>query len=133
MHRCALGSKALSLMFNRAMTKRGRPPTNGCQRREVFFRVIEVLYFYNQRRSAGAKHSCAVSETVQALKGKYRVSETCVKRILAEWQGVGQKTVFTVSKPTSDHIFVLDGKKCRTTLTLGIGPRPNYPRVNAAL
>jgi hypothetical protein len=110
------------------MTKRGRARTNGLQRLEVLFRKMEILFFYNQSRRAGTKHSSAVGETVEALKDRYTISETTVKRTLAEWQGVGQKTAFTVSKPSND-ILVLDGRKFRVTLALGIGPRPNYPRV----
>jgi len=113
------------------MTKRGRPPTNGLRKLEVFFREMEVLYVYNQFRKAGEKHSGAVFETVQSLKHRYAISETTVKRILAEWQGVDHEMAFIVSEPTSNQIFLLGGRKCRATLTLGIGPRPTYPRVNA--
>jgi hypothetical protein len=117
---------------SKAMTKRGRPPANGCQKKEIFFRALEILDLYNQFRGAGQKHSCAVLETVEALRGKYKVSNGTVKRTLAKWQGRDHKTAFIVSKPISNEIFLLDGRECRPTLALGIGPRPTYPRVNAS-
>lgn len=111
--------------------KRGRPQSNGAQRPEVLFRAVEVLYIYNKIRKSGEKHSSAVFETVQALKGKYRVSETGVKRILAKWQGTGSRMAFTVSEPASNEERLLDGRKVRCVLALGIGPRPDYPPFNA--
>lgn len=111
--------------------KRGRPQSNGAQRPEALFRAMEALYIYHKIRKSGEKHSSAVFETAQALKGKYRVSETVVKRILAEWQGTGSRMAFTVSELAANEERLLDGRKARCVLALGIGPRPNYPRFNA--
>jgi hypothetical protein len=117
--------------MEKSLKKRGRPAKGGAQGAEAFFRALEVLSVYHEARKAGEKHSTAVFETVRRLKAKYTISETTVKRILAELQPAGANVVFTAGKPTSNSEIILEGRRMRAVMTLGIGSRPKYRRANA--
>ncbi len=118
------------------MTKRGRPKKNGLQPGWMLLRRMEALYAYGQARMAGEKHSAAVREAVKAVREKHpsmRISETEVRRILADWQPKNVPTVIVVGKPDrpDEERTLPDGQKAKTVLSLGFGSRPNYPRTNA--
>jgi hypothetical protein len=126
------------------MATRGRPKGNGHKPAWMFFRDMRVMNTYNILRSKGMKHASAVAETVLRLHEAdpdMPLSETEVKRILALWQRSG----CPVSLPTR-VMSEAETQQMRTLLTLlkipctgrngigltlGIGPRPNYKRVNA--
>ncbi len=117
-------------------TKRGRPPKNGMQPAWMLERGMEALYAYDEARRGGQKHSAAVRSAVEAIRAKYPrmpISETEVKRVLAQWRPQGGRIGILVTEPAPpDDIFILpNGQRARRGLTFGYGPRPNYPRINA--
>ena len=115
------------------MAKRGRPK-NGAQPGWMLLRQMLVLYEYNHARAAGGKRQAAIEATVDAIRKarpKMPISETGVRRILADRQpnGVTASLVVTMPEPPKD--WVLDGRPVRSFLAFGFGPRPEYPRTNA--
>jgi hypothetical protein len=120
------------------MNKRGRPKKNGQVPPWMLERVTIVLYAYERARAAGAKHLTAVQETVgfvRANRPLMPISETAVKRILAEWRSNRSRSCLSVTKPDPAHstITLPTGRVARVVLTAGWGPRIEYPRANAAL
>ncbi len=122
------------------MGKRGRPKKNGLQPAWMFFRVALVLHAYNEARSFGCKHSCAVTEAVETVKKIWPdlpISETEVKRILAKFQPKSVPVAFRVTKTSEETLppevteimGVPEGTKMKTVFTFGYGPRPEYPRI----
>jgi hypothetical protein len=104
--------------------------------------MLFVLNAYNKARGRGEKHAVAVRDAVATVKKSWpemKVSETVVKRILAENQPAGAAITARV---TENPRVVLSPEECKlrgfpagTTfkqaLTFGYGPRPKYPRANA--
>ena len=118
------------------MAKRGRPKKDGLQPFWMLRRRMEATYEYDQARRAGEKHSSAVRSAAAAVRQRYpgmRLSETEVKRILADWRPRNCRTGVLITKPEPpDDIFTLpDGRKARKRLIVGYGPCPRYPRQNA--
>lgn len=124
------------------MTKRGRPPKKGAQPGWMLHRIGLALDAYNDARNRGEKHSAAVREAVANVKSRISgmpISETVVKRILAEYQPEGIPVSLRVSRPTEPEAQrTVDEYKAlglpgtpSMVLTLGFGPRPKYPRHNA--
>lgn len=119
------------------MNKRGRPKHDGRQPVWRMERVILAIYAYDQARKAGEKHSVAISEAVKYIRDTapaMRVSETEVKRILATWRSKRSATCLLVDKPNQEHNsrVLPKGRGGRILYTVSVGPRPIYPRANAA-
>lgn len=125
------------------MGKRGRPSKNGLQPCWMFHRVLLVLHAYNEGRSSPLKHSAAVREAVETVTKTYPsmpISETEVRRILAQFQPKGVRVAFKVARPSVSEktlppgvcalMGIPEGKKVKITFTFGYGPRPEYPRFN---
>lgn len=122
------------------MKKPGRPK-NGVQPSWMLGRVTMAVYAYDLARKAGEKHSVAVSEAVTYIREtapRMTISETEVKRIVAEWRSKRRKACLFVSKPDPEHSIVLvpgrDGRivPVRIVYSASVGPHPIYPRANAA-
>ena len=122
------------------MGKRGRPRKNGQQPIWMFLRVALVLHGYNAARSSRLKHSSAVREAVAFVQESFSgmpISETEVKRVLAEFQPQGVPDSLRITKSSeqtsppqvTEEMGVPQGSKMRTVLTFGYGPRPKYPRI----
>jgi hypothetical protein len=114
------------------------------QSAKKFHRALVALHGYNQARAAGEKHSVALTAAIAEVQKQFpglRISETEVKRILATYQPKGATVAWTVSKgsdgevdPPAGMVEALglrEGKKLRHVLSVGFGPRPEYPRFNA--
>jgi hypothetical protein len=119
------------------MRKPGRPRKNGEKPFWMLARETVAVYAYDQARKTGEKHSGAISEAVMYIRATYPrmpVSETEVKRILAVWRSKNRSSVLFVSKPGPEHNSrtLPDGRKVRILYTASVGPRPVYPRANAA-
>jgi hypothetical protein len=123
--------------FGGPMKKRGRPKTNGGKPPWVLRRITLVVYAYDRARKAGEKHEAAVDEAVKFVrtrKAKMPISGTEVKRILADWRPSRKPRVLLVSKSDPKECIRLpDGRVFRRTFTAAVGPRPFYPRANAAV
>lgn len=126
------------------MAKRGRPPKNGAQPAWMLHRMFMVLYAYNQARSAGNKHSSAVTEAVAWMGQNFPgrpVSETVVKRIVAELQPRGVPIAWQVSSLSEAEVAqasleqqaleIPGAEKIKAGFSFGFGRRPEYPRHNA--
>jgi hypothetical protein len=126
------------------MKKVGRPTTNGQRPPWMLERVAAILYAYNRFRKAGEKHSVAVSEAANYIREEapwMPISETGVKRTIAEWQPNWMTKCMVVTKPDPAHRILQvpirkDGKVVleprRIVYTVSYGSRPVYPRTNAA-
>jgi hypothetical protein len=71
------------------MANRGRPKKDGVKPGWTLFRRCVVLHAYNEARAKGNKHSAAITEAVSAVRSRVagmKISETKVKRVLAEFQ-----------------------------------------------
>lgn|ERR1700678_40152 len=69
--------------------KRGRPSQNGTTRPRYFLRAVKFISSYDEARAEGEKHTSAVRmaiDTFRRLNPKIPMSETCAKRILAEFR-----------------------------------------------
>ena len=78
-----------------------------------------VMAVYDEARQNDQKHSVAVRQAVEFVKQNYpalRISETAVRRILAEWRPL----LPDINNPS----------KTATKFVFGFGERPNYPRSN---
>ena len=121
------------------MTKKpGRPRKHGFQPIWMLMRATTAFYAYDEARRRGEKHSAAVQSAACAVRLEYPgmpISETEVKRMLAQWRPSNQDMGLIISKPEppNDTIILPDGKKARRVLDASFGPRPTYPRINAAL
>jgi hypothetical protein len=140
------------------MKKRGRPPKNGVVGPERFLRALKVIHAYSKAREEGQKHSAAVKEAVEfvrQLDPKKSISETEVKRVLAEFRPRDSQVALTAEflvlegKDTAGRRSFLTqnpelaGTKSATKLTyknlrkplksfkFGFRRRPNYTRHNA--
>lgn len=119
----------------------GRPKQNGQQPMRILLRSTVVIYAYGRAREAGEKHSVAVREAVEYIRATPHpmpISETEVKRIVAEWRSKRRRTCLFVSRPDPEHSIIAvprrDGKigDARIVYTASVGPHPIYPRANAA-
>jgi len=106
----------------------------------MFLRACVVIYAYNEARSSGLKHSSAVTEAVATVKKVYPgmpISETEVKRVLANFQPKGVAEAFKVTRTSEQSLppaitglmGVLQDSRKKTIFAFGFGPRPEYPRV----
>ena len=140
----------------------GRPPQNGIKPISILFRNLRVIGFYNQARSSGLKHSSAVTETVELMESvaKIAISETSVRRILAEYQPKGSHMAFRLMRipdaevqqdlaryrAMADQAEALGYPELMKKVTreiagmlskltagfeFGFGPRIEHPRINA--
>ncbi len=98
-------------------------------------RSLLILLEFDRARRRELKHSAAIAETVAVIRCKYsddfRVSETAVKRTLAEWMPRNRETTYQAREPeNTDKMHRLDGFDYRVIASLYVGPRPVYPRIN---
>jgi hypothetical protein len=127
-----------------------------------FARAGIVMSMYDEARENGQKHSTAVAQTVELMKQRYpemRISETEVKRILAEWRPRRGHTILRFERSVlseeelAKHYWIQDqlaafpkkeGLKLPATsdvispksvmaYKILVGERPNYPRHNRKL
>lgn len=130
------------------MAKRGRPKKFGRQPTWMLERRVMVLHAFNEARKNGEKYEAAVAAAIEAVKARYpqmRIGPRRVKGILADWQGQKSSQVLTASKVSDadlqgpemqDNLAFLyklgfpEDKKV-TAYTVAVGPRPEYPRINA--
>jgi hypothetical protein len=143
--------------------KLGRPrKTDGGISTNDLVRAGTVMGLYDQARQNGQKHSAAVAQSVELIKQHHpmmRISETVVKRILAEWRPRGSHTIlrFEYSTISGEELAKRSGieahpaavsqdqcsklpapsgaipPKSLTTYKAYFGERPNYPRHNRKL
>jgi hypothetical protein len=120
--------------------------------------VAKILAIYGRIRAVGHKHSAVVREVVQEIREQNPdifISETKVKRILAQWRSTESQTVLLFENRgdnlTEDEIahraWVRNEIAIRRKVALGLeevpvsnskspvlligwGARPNYPRHN---
>lgn len=130
------------------MAKRGRPKKDGAQPTWMLGRRILVLQAFNDARRNGLKYLAAIWAAIEAVKAQYpgvRIGPRMVKGILSDWQGRRLSRVVTVSKVSDAGLqspemqqnlaklyelgFPKDKKV--TAFTVGLGSRPEYPRINA--
>ena len=126
-----------------------------------FVRAGIVMAVYDEGRQSDQKHSVAVRQAVEFVKQNYpglRISETAVRRILAEWRPRNSGTIlrFERSTMTADEIakyrsvreqaaafqqteglkvpvpsdIINNHSRPRTKFLIRFGERPNYPRSN---
>jgi hypothetical protein len=118
------------------MNKRGRPKKNGQMPMWTLRRDTLIIYGYDQARKVGEKHAAAIKEEryVQESDSRMPISETEVRRVLARWRPRLKPFGLVVIKPNpSESILTLpNGMVFRIGLTAAVGPRPIYPRANAA-
>jgi hypothetical protein len=125
-----------------------------------FMRAGIVMAVYDEARQNDQKHSVAVRQAVEFVKQNYpalRISETAVRRILAEWRPRNSGTIlrFERSTMTAEEIAkyrsvreqaaafqqqigpsvpplpdINNPSKTATKFVFGFGERPNYPRSN---
>jgi hypothetical protein len=123
------------------MKKPGRPKKNGQKSMWMLGRDTLAIYAYGLARDAGEKHIVAIQEAVRYIRDKcprMPISETEVKRIVAAWRPKRAATCLFVSKPDPERAIVWvpgrDGRiiSARIAYTASVGPRPIYPRTNAA-
>jgi hypothetical protein len=145
------------------MAKPGRPNKNGVKPGWTLFRSFLALHAYDRARARGEKHSVAIAEAVSALRSlvpEFSISETEVRRVLAEFQSKDSAGNFIITEGVaqgpelqlwSDNLKWLaqtaekfpemldassfpgdefDPTRIRT-LTIQVGPRFRYPRHNA--
>ena len=140
----------------------GRPrKEEGTLEYKQFVRAGIVNSAYDEARQTDQKHSVAVRQVVEFVKQNYpklRISETAVRRILAEWRPRNSGTILRVERSilteaeVKKYRSVLDqaaafqhqnGQKVPmlpdinnnptktvTKFVFGFGERPNYPRFN---
>jgi len=144
------------------MAKRGRPNNNGVKPGWVLLRIVMVLHAYDQARGRGEKRSAAISDavsTVRSLAPEMPISETEVKRVLAEFRSEKYAETFIFRKRIAPGHEVDDwfdmlkwvakeshGKwevpafsddearpKQLRTFRIDVGPPPSYPRHNSRI
>jgi len=140
----------------------GRPrKEEGTLEYRQFVRAGIVTAAYDEARQSDQKHSVAVRQVVEFVKQNYpalRISETAVRRILAEWRPRNSGTIlrFERSIMTEEEISKYrsvrdqaaafqhqnglkvpmlpdinnNPSKTVTKFVFGFGERPNYPRFN---
>ena len=126
------------------MKKEGRRRKNGFQPIWVLHRETLALFAYERAREAGEKHSVAVREAVEYIRQmapRMCISETEVRRIVAYWRPKRSTRCLQVREPSlSGKVLtvpvlrngVVSFIKCKVLFTASHGPRPIYPRANAA-
>ena len=117
--------------------KSGRPKQNGYKPMWMLVRTTLAMGAYHRARKAGTKHSVAIGEAVEFVQnlGRWmRISETEVRRELANWQSKRGEQVLSVCEPDpANSTLVLPGGRVAKILwTATWGPRPVYLRTNAA-
>jgi hypothetical protein len=144
------------------MATRGRPPKHGKIPGWMFGRALRVLDAYDAARIS-MKHSAAVTAATDSIRKAFPempISETTVRRILAEFRGKDAHTVIKVSKTPDEEIrrtrerareledaanspecpedakrilmeFAASLATTKVGIRMGVGPRPEYPRSNA--
>jgi hypothetical protein len=140
------------------MKKIGRPPKNGVVEPERFLRALMVTFAYSNARAGGQKHSAAVREAVEfvrRLDPEMSISETEVKRVLAEFLPHDNKVALAVDysilegeeaarrrsffarmrefaeNKSSTELTDQNLRKPLRSFRFGFGERPNYQRHNA--
>jgi hypothetical protein len=114
------------------MPQKGRPKKNGRKEPKHLFRLTIALVAYEQARLSGEKYSVALQAAVDAVRRNFpevSMSETEVKRILAEFRSKGLETTLFFEK--TDNTISVDGKKYKEAWVLRFGRTPVYPRHNA--
>ena len=119
------------------MNKRGRPKKDGQIPMWMLRRDTMIIYGYDRARNRGEKHAAAVEEAVRYVRqtdSRLRISETEVKRVLAYWRPISEQSglIVTEPSPSENTITLPNGMVIRIGLTAAVGPRPIYPRANAA-
>jgi hypothetical protein len=119
------------------MNKRGRPKKDGQIPTWMLRREAMIVYGYDRARRLGEKHAVAIQEAVRYVQesdSRMRISETEVRRVLAYWRPRREPLGLVVVKPgpSESTLTLPDGRVVQIGLTSAIGPRPIYPRVNAA-
>ncbi len=132
------------------MGKRGRPRMNGLQPAWMLGRMIIVLQAFNEARENGDKYETAITAAIQAVKAQHpemRIGPRRVKEILAAWQPKDSDRALRVTKYRDAELESPEmqrsleilrslgfpaGKKV-TAYRIGVGPRPEYPRINSRL
>jgi len=130
-------SKTSRIVGGDLMGKRGRPTKSGRFPVWMLIRVTYVLYAYKRARDAGLKHFAATLEAVKFVRQQepsMPISETEVKRILAEWRSNRRKSVLSVVIPGPDtNTYPLPGgRTAKLLFTAYKEPRQVYLRANAA-
>lgn len=140
--------------------KVGRPRKKlGAITDKQFARAGIVMSLYDEARRNGLKHSSAVVQTVELVQRHYRkirISETGVKRILAEFRPKESETILLFERSTltgadlerfkwiQEQLTAFQEKECLTlpvprdvvppqtvtTYKIRFGNRPYYPRHN---
>jgi hypothetical protein len=90
------------------------------------------LCAYDKARSRGEKYEQALKAAVEEVRQIFPempMSETEVKRVLAEFRTKELELTFLVSE--SDNTVTLEGRKCQKAWEIRIGPQPEFPRHNA--
>ena len=137
--------------------KRGRPPKNGVKDPIALLRALIVLHGYDHARAKREKYSVAINEAVafvRQLHAGMPISETEVKRILAEFRPRGARTILMseysvvegeearkLRSKLSFTRFLSEGQaeptptendsKPLKRFTIRFAESPNYPRHNA--
>ena len=147
-----------AVLGDRAMKKTGRPSKNGVVEPECFLRAVMVIHAFSESRARGQKHGAAIREAVEfvrQLAPEISISETEVKRVLAEFRPknipVALKVDYSIlegEEAAKRRRFLAEsldfaGNRTETKLTdqplqrplrsfsFGFGKRPNFPRHNA--
>ena len=115
----------------------GRPKKNGQKPMWMLGRATLVVYAYGRARDAGNKHSVAISEAVKYIRvtaPTMPISETEVKRVVAEWRSKRRPMCLVVTRPDPEHntVTLPNGRKARILYTASVQLHPIYPRANAA-
>jgi hypothetical protein len=135
--------------------KRGRPSKNGKKDPKFLARSMVVLAYFEEARKRGEKYETALAEVVERMSpGKWgQISQTEVKRVLAQFQSRDAEEVFTAEvEPMTEEDIALHEEIvdfCATVmlpnfvqppsvermrqmkkLMLKIRPNSRYPRTN---
>jgi hypothetical protein len=103
----------------------------------ILRRETRILYGYDRARRLGEKHAVAIQEAVRYVREtdpRMPISETEVRRVLAYWRPISEQSglIVTEPSPSENTITLPNGMVIRIGLTAAVGPRPIYPRANAA-
>ena len=159
LHRLNIGNQRGSTMEKEGK-QRGRPRKDqDAIKPWQFYRAARVMLYYDEARQRGEKHSAAIREVVELFKEEHpevRVSETEVKRVLAEFRPRGRKLILCFERqiltedsirklywirqqiaeaehkkleaPQAPHNFIVG--QVSPALAIRISEKPNYPRHN---
>jgi len=97
--------------------KRGRPRKNGVKPDWMLLRLAVTLEAYDRARLAGAIYTRAIQAAMRAVHAEQfsmRISETEVKRLLAEFRS-----------PRAPEVFMFS--RIERGWAVSVGPRPPYP------